>query len=83
MQFHGRDWRLKTLVLAETLKSYMADHVQREKMVMKIRGPRRLKESTQILSFHNLLSRPSIEMRITWEPLIKKEKAIKEIRQLL
>ena len=33
---------------------------------------RRLKESACMLSYNDLLSRPSIEMNTMWEPIIKK-----------
>ena len=32
---------------------------------------RRLKESAHMLSYSDLLSRPSIEMNTIWEPIIK------------
>ena len=33
---------------------------------------RRLKESAHMLGYNDLLSRPSIELNTTWEPIIKK-----------
>lgn len=35
---------------------------------------RHLKESVHMLDYENLLSRPSIEINMKWEPLIKREK---------
>ena len=33
---------------------------------------RRLKESAHMLGYHDLQSRPSIELNTIWEPIIKK-----------
>ena len=38
---------------------------------------RRLKESAHMLGYNDLLSRPSIELNTTWEPIIKKARGKK------
>ena len=75
----------KAVVRGEIEKSGMADHIWKEKgnhlplwdKVEKIdwaehRRIRRLKESAHMLGYHDLLSRPNIELNTILEPIIKK-----------
>ena len=75
----------KAVVRGEIEKSGMADHIWKEKgnylpLWDKVKiidrdkhwRIRCLKESTHMLGYSDLLSRPSIEMNTIWEPIIKK-----------
>ena len=75
----------KAVVRGEIEKSGMADHIWKEKgnhlpLWDKVKiinraehwRIRRLKESAHMLGYNDLLSRPSIELNIIWEPIIKK-----------
>ena len=75
----------KAVVRGEIEKSVMADHIWKEKgnhlpLWDKVEiidwaehwRIRRLKESAHMLGYNDLLSRPSIELNIIWEPIIKK-----------
>ena len=75
----------KVVVRGEIEKSVMADHIWKEKgnhllLWDKVEiidraehwRIRRLKESTHMLGYNDLLSRPSTELNTIWEPIIKK-----------
>ena len=75
----------KAVAPDEIEKSGIADHIWKEKVDhLPLWGEveiidreehkriRRLKESAHMLSYSDLLSRPSIEMNIIWEQIIKK-----------
>ena len=81
----------KAVVLVETEKSYMVDHVWKEKrnhlpLWNKIKITdwaehwriRCLKESALMLGYNDLLSRPSIELNTIWELIIKKARLKKK-----
>ena len=83
----GLEEHRKAVVRGEIEKSGMADHIWKEKVNhlplwneaeiinrAKHWSIRHLKESAHMLDYDDLLSRPSIEMNTTWEPIIKKVK---------
>ena len=70
----------KAVVQGKIEKSGMVDHIWKEKRKHvtlwnyreEDRRVRHLKEAADMLGYTDLLSRPSIEMNMMWEPIILK-----------